>query len=304
MKSLSIPILLVATVAILAVAASAASFAQTPTVNASISGRVSASTGGVSIAGSQVMLVNASNTSEAIGNFTAPTDKDGNYQLTDVPAGNYSVFAWCPQFASGMSNSVQVNQNVTYTANVVLIPEPYYADIKSSEKAIPLESGRATITFTIYDHWMNKVGPGWFITTYTTQGYLDPLYGETDSNSQFVTTITAPYEGTNATINVSARAKNGTYFPLEAIEVSPTPTAVPTAAPSATAQANATVQPSAIPGNVTATPVVNATAVPTQTTTATAAPATPTPPSVPTPGFEILAALVGMALAVGYRIVR
>lgn len=291
MKPFTFILLITAAMVLLVVTASAFSFAQTPALNASISGRVSSSTG-TPIAGAQVMLVNASNTSEQIGNFTMTVDKDGNYQFINVPMGNVSVFAWSANYASGLSNSLVVSEKVTYTANVVLIPEPYFVDIAVSQKVIPLETGKSTITFTVFDHWMNKVGAGWFITTHTTAGTLDPLYGETDTNSQFKTTISAPMEGTNATVEVFAKAKNGTYYPLQMVEVTPTPT--PAVTPTATATPNATAQ-------VTVTPVANATATPVITATPEATPtAAPTP--TPTPGFEIVAALIGLAVvAAAYK---
>lgn len=294
MKPLTIIIMLTLAIVLLSATSTAFSYAQTPGANASISGKVSSSNG-APITGAQVMLVNASNTSESFGNFTVQVDADGNYQFTNVPAGNVSAFAWAPYFASGRSNSLAIDQPVTYTANIVLIPEPYLVEIQQSANAIPLETGKAKITFTIYDFQMNKVGPGWFITTYASAGQLDPLYGDTDANSQFITTLSAPYEGTMATINISAKAKNGTYYPLMMKEVSPTPTATPTATATATATAvpNATAQ-------VTATPAANATETPVITATP-AATATPTPTPTPTPGFEIVAALAGLSLAVAYR---
>ncbi|WP_048198034.1 carboxypeptidase-like regulatory domain-containing protein [Methanocella arvoryzae] len=284
-------IILITTLVLLIITATAVSVAQTPAVNASISGRVSSATG-APITDAQVMLVNASNTSEQIGNFTMPVDANGYYQFVNVPEGNLAVFAWSPNYASGLSNSVNVSEKVTYTANVVIVPEPYFVDIDVSQKVIPLETGKSTITFTVYDHWMNKVGAGWFITTHTTAGTLDPLYGETDANSQFKTTISAPMEGTNATVEVFARAKNGTYYPLQMTVVTPTPT--PTVTPTVTATPNATAQ-------VTVTPVANVTVTPAVTATPEATPTTaPTP--TPTPGFEIMAALIGLAaVAAAYR---
>ncbi|WP_424359425.1 carboxypeptidase-like regulatory domain-containing protein [Methanocella sp. MCL-LM] len=291
MKPFTVILLVTTALMLLVVTASAFSLAQTPTLNASISGRVSSSIG-TPVTDAQVMLVNASNTSEQIGNFTMTVDKDGNYQFVNVPMGNVSVFAWSPNYASSLSNSLAVSEKVTYTANVVLIPEPYFVDITVSQKVIPLETGKSTITFTVYDHWMNKVGAGWFITTHTTAGTLDPLYGDTDTNSQFKTTISAPMEGTNATVDVFAKAKNGTYYPLQMVEVTPTP--APAVTPTATAVPNATVQ-------VTVTPVANATATPIITATPEATPtAAPTP--TPTPGFEIVAALIGLAVvAAAYK---
>ena len=268
-------------------------FAQTP-INASISGRVSSSSG-AAVTGAQAMIVNASNTSEQIANLTMPVDNNGNYQFTNVPHGNIAVFAWSPHYASGMSNSIQIDQNVTYTANIVLIPEPFFVNITTSEKVIPLETGKATIVFTVYDYWMNKAGPGWFITTYSTAGMLDPLYGETDANSQFTTTLSAPMEGTMATINISAKAKNGTYYPLQTLENNETTTTTTaTTIPVTNVTTNATATPIA---NVTVTPAATPTTIPTAAATPTAAP-TPTP----TPGFELIAAVICLAMvAVAYR---
>jgi hypothetical protein len=289
MKLLTILLITAMLMVLLITSTAAISFAQTPGANASISGRVSSSNGMV-VTGAQVMIVNAANTSEQIANLTMPVDNNGNYQFTNVPHGNIAVFAWSPHFASGLSNSISINENVTYTANVVLIPEPYYVNITTSENVIPLETGKATITFTVYDYWMNKSGPGWFITTYSTAGLLNPLYGDTDANSQFTTTLSAPMEGTMATINISARAKNGTYYPLQMIEgnnTTTTTTATTIPVPNATT-------------NATATPVANATVTPVITATPAATPtasATPTP----TPGFEVAAVLAGIGLAAAYR---
>ncbi|HMK46432.1 MAG TPA: carboxypeptidase-like regulatory domain-containing protein [Methanocella sp.] len=291
MKSVSLLIVLAVSIMLLGIVTLAPSFAQaTPAaVNASISGKVSSSTG-VSINGTQVMLVNASNTSEAIDNFTMQVGTDGFYQFTNVPAGNFSVFAWAPMYSTGISNPIETTGSVSYTANVVLEPEPYYVDIQTSSTSIPLETGKATVTFTIYDYWMKKIGKGWFITTYSTQGQLDPLYGYTNDDSQFVTTLSAPMEGNMTTINISAKALNGTYYPLQMAPSNTTATTVPFVSPSP----NATV-------NATATPQANATGMPSRTATATAA---SSPTTVPTPGFEIIAALGGIGLAVAYRKLR
>lgn len=262
--------------------------------NGSIAGKVS-TINNASLANVKVMLVNSSNTSEEIKNVTSSIDGNGNFQFINLPYGSYKVFAYAPQFASGLSETKEVVSNVTYTANVVILPEPYYADMYASETSIPLESGKTRITVTVYDFWENKIGAGWFITFYSTAGSLNPTYGETDANSQFVTVLSAPYEGTFATINVSAKARNGTYYPLQQRIVSPAPTATPIA--TATPIDNVTVTPTPVP---TAAP--NATATPTPTVP-TATP-TPAPTPTPTPGFELMAALGGLALVAAYKKMR
>lgn len=290
MKLLTPLMIIVAMMTVAATAAPAASTAQSA-VSGAISGHVSTSYA-VPMSGVQVMLVNASNTSESIGNFTASVDQNGFFQFTGVPAGNYKAFAWGPHLATGVSSNISVAENVTYNCAVVLVPEPYYSNMTVSKNPIYLEGDTTQITVTLYDYWDNRMKDGWMVSMYTTAGRLDPPYGLTSSNGQFTTTLISPDTGDYATVNVSVRAKNGTYYPtqkrIEAVTVNATPTPAPTA----------TAQPTPAP---TATAQPNATAVPTPIGSPLP---TPTPTATPAPGFETLAALavIGIvAFAIGKR---
>jgi hypothetical protein len=250
-------------------------------VHGYISGRVT-TTHNVSLTDVSVILVNASNTSEDIAGFKVTCDQNGFFQFLDVPAGNYKAFAWGPYLSAGMSNNITIEDNVTYSCAVVLVPEPYYGNIAASQTSIPLEGGTTQLTITVYDYWENPVGPGKMITTHTTAGLLDPPYGMTDERSQFKTTLTAPDNGSYAEIQEFARGWNGTYYPLQKrIEAAaPTPTPTPTAQPS-----------------VTPTPVPSATPLPTPTVTEPGTPTPATSPTAkPTPGFELALGLIALSL--------
>ena len=132
-----------------------------------------------------------------------------------MPNGTYKALAYGPYLSAGMSNNVTVDENVTYYCAIVLVPQPYYGNMTVSENPIGLEGEKTEITITVYDYWENPVGPGWMVTTHTTAGTLDPLYGLTDANSQFRTTLTSPDNGSYAEINEFIRGWNGTYYPLQ-----------------------------------------------------------------------------------------
>jgi PGF-CTERM protein len=284
------PLLLLILALALAVLVAPGTVASTDdSVHGYITGRVT-TTHNVDMTDIEVILVNASNTTEEIPGFNATCDQLGFYQFSGVPAGTYNVFAWGPHLSAGMSNNVTVADNVTYWSAIVLVPQPYYGNMTVSRNPIPLEGAKTGITITVYDFWEEPVGPGWMISVHTTAGTLDPLYGLTDANSQFKTTLTSPDTGSYAEVTEHVRGWNGTYYPLQkritVVNATPTPTPTPAATPSPTAQ------PSATP---TAAPTV----IPNATATPTAAPTTsPTATPTPTPGFGLVIGLVAISLAV------
>jgi hypothetical protein len=276
------PLNLIVFVLALAVLAIPGAFASQDGVHGYISGRVTAMHD-VNMTDISVILVNSSNTSEEMPGFSASVDQFGFFQFIDVPNGTYKAMAWGPYLSAGSSNNITVDDNVTYTAAIVLVPQPYYGNMTVSKNPIPLEGATTEITITVYDYWEEPVGAGWMVTTHTTAGTLDPLYGLTDANSQFRTTLTSPDNGSYAEINEFVRGWNGSYYPLQkrvtVVDVTPTPTPgpSPTAGPSATP----TPAPTATP-NATATPVPSA---------------SPTATATPTPGFEIALGLIAIVAA-------
>jgi hypothetical protein len=272
------PILLLTLVFALGVIATPAA-AQGLATNGSISGHV-ATVQNVTMSQIKVILVNASNTSESIPGFETAPNENGNFQFTDVPNGTYRAFAWGPFLAAGMSSDIPVVDNVTYTCSVILKPEAFYGNMTVSQNPIPLEGATTEITITAYDFWENPIGPGVMISVHTTAGWLDPLYGYTDANSQFKTTLTSPDIGSYAEIQEFAQGWNGTFYPLQkrvqvvtaTVTPTPAPTATVTPAPNATPTGTATPSPTAVP-NATATPV-------------------PTP--TPAPGFEMVFAIAAI----------
>ncbi|MGA9139818.1 MAG: PGF-CTERM sorting domain-containing protein [Methanocella sp.] len=260
--------------------------AQSVATNGSISGHV-ATVQNVTMSQITVILVNASNTSEDIPGFETAPDASGYFQFIDVPFGNYQAFAWGPFLSAGMSNNITVDANVTYPCSIILKPEAFYGNMTVSQNPIPLEGATTEITITAYDFWEHPIGPGIMISVHTTAGTLNPLYGYTDANSQFRTTLTSPDTGSYAEIQEYAEGWNGTFYPLQkrvesvtTITPTPSPTATVTPAPNATPTGSVTPSPTAVP-NATATPV-------------------PTP--TPTPGFEIAFAVVAVgAAAIAFR---
>jgi PGF-CTERM protein len=253
-------------------------------VHGYISGRVT-TTHDLNMTEISVILVNASNTSEEIPGYSASVDKFGFFQFLDVPNGTYKAVAWGPYLSAGSSNNLTIDDNVTYYCAIVLVPQPYYGNMTVSKNPIDLEGDTTVITITVYDYWENPVGPGWMVTTHTTAGTLDPLYGLTDANSQFKTTLTSPDNGSYAEVEDFVRGWNGTYYPLmRRIQVeddTPTPTPTPNPSPTAQPSATPTPVPTAIP-NATATPVPCA---------------SPTSTAKPTPGFEIAFGLIAIVAA-------
>lgn len=268
---------------VLAPVALPASAASPDTVHGGVSGHVSTSYN-VPMADVQVMLVNASNTSETIGNFSMAVDSNGFFQFTGVPSGDYKAFAWGSHLATGMSNNISVSENVTYNCAVVLVPEPFYSNMTVSRNPIYLEGDTTQITVTLYDYWENRMKDGWMVTMSTTAGRLDPPYGLTTDNGQFTTTLISPDVGNYATVSPFARGKNGTYYPLQKRIEAVNLNATPTPAPTATAQPSPTVT---VSPNATAVPTPIGSPLPTST-----------PAATPTPGFESLAALAALGTIV------
>ena len=282
---LNLIVLVLALVMALALTALPDAVASADGVHGYISGRVT-TTHGANVTDISVILVNASNTSEEMPGYVSSVDQFGFFQFLDVPNGTFKALAYGPYLSAGVSNNVTVDDNVTYYCAIVLVPQPYYGNMTVSENPIPLEGAKTEITITVYDYWENPVGPGWMVTTHTTAGTLDPLYGLTDANSQFRTTLTSPDNGSYAEINEFIRGWNGTYYPLQkritVVEATPTPTPTATPNPSPTAQLSATPTPvPTVSPNATATPVPSA---------------SPTATAKPTPGFEI--AFAAMAIGV------
>lgn len=277
-------ILILALAAIVAVTATDA-VAGTDGVYGHISGQVATSRN-VSMSNVSVFLVNASNTSERIPGFTTPVDQNGFFQFTEVPNGTYKAAAWGPYLSMGFSTNITIEDDVTYSATILLVPQPYWGNMTVSRNPIPLEGAKTEITVTVYDYWENPVGPGWKISMHTTAGTLDPTVGFTDENSQFRTTLTSPDSGSYAEITEHVRGWNGTYYPLQkrmtVVDATPTASPSPTARPS-----------------VTPTPLPSATPTPTVAPNATTA---PTATAKPTPGFEIALAILAFgAIAIASR---
>ncbi len=281
MRSIT-PLQLFILVLALALTALPDAVASTDGVHGYISGRVTAMNN-VNVTDVNVILVNASNTSEEIASFSAPVDQFGFFQFLDVPNGTYKALAYGPYLSAGMSNNVTIDENVTYYCAIVLVPQPYWGNMTVSENPLALEGEKTVITITVYDYWENPIGPGWMVTTHTTAGTLDPLYGLTDANSQFRTTLTSPDNGSYAEINEFIRGWNGTYYPLQkritVVQATPTPT--PNPSPTAQPSVTPTPAPTATP-NATATPVPSA---------------SPATTAKPTPGFGMVFGLIGIVAA-------
>jgi hypothetical protein len=251
----------------------------------SISGKVYFNTGNQNIPnGTVVSLVNASNVSEYIPGFNMTPDQNGFFQFTNVSHGSYMVYGWSPYYTEGYSAGIDVTTNTTYTASVVLMAMPYYANITSSTQHVVYGSS-ADITVQVADYWGRPVGSGWQILLRTTVGIMNPDSAFTNSEGKVYSNLPWVDNMTPAEITTFAIATNGTsYGLLENIDLtpaSPTPevtvSATPTASP--TAEPNATAVPS-----VTTTPIPSATATP-----------------QPTPGFVLMAGLAAMGIALAIR---
>lgn len=259
--------------------------AQSTIVNGSISGKVTA-TYGLMPEETYVALVNATNTSQDYPDFNKTVDKDGFFIFTNVPPGQYIAVAWSPYHSEGFSNAFNVTPQGTASVGIILMAKPYYAEIAAKPGTVYLGGYKSDITIKAFDYWGNPVGAGWFITLGTSAGTLSPEYGDTDKNGTFKTVLTSPQNGSYAVINVFAKARNGTYYPLlenasvtspdaTPTPVAPTPVPTPTPAPT-----------------ITATPAPTATPEPTST---------PVPTATPTPGFELMTLAGAIAILVIVR---
>ncbi len=243
----------------------------------SISGKVFFNTGNQDVpANTVVSLVNGSNVSEYIPGFNVTADQNGFFQFTNVSNGFYKVYAWSPYYTEGYSAGTHVASNDTYTASVVLLAMPYYANITSSTQTVRYGSS-ADITVQVSDYWGRPVGSGWQILLRTTVGIMNPDSAYTDADGKVYSNLPWVDNRTAAEITAFAIATNrSSYGLLEHVDLtpaSPTPAATPTAIP------NATAIPTATP-----TPVPSASATP-----------------VPTPGFVLIAALAAMGIALAVR---
>ncbi|WP_230739805.1 carboxypeptidase-like regulatory domain-containing protein [Methanooceanicella nereidis] len=265
----------------------ASAAAQSPT-NGSVSGKVSTNVG-LLPEETRVTLLNATNTSIAYDEFNTTVDNEGFFIFANVPAGNYTAYAWSPYHSEGMSNSFTVTPGSTASCGIILLAKPYYADITAKPGTVYLGGYKSDINVYVYDYMGNPVGAGWFITMHTTAGTLDPTYAETDANGSLRTSLISPESGSYAEISVYAKSSNGTYYQLQSAAKMPTPTPEPS--PTATPAASPTVEP-------TITPTPEPTEVPTVTATATA---TPVPTPTPTPGFELIAVLCAIGFLAAIR---
>lgn len=239
----------------------------------SISGRVAFNTGQAVPEGTVVKLVNGSNQSDYIPGFNVTPGEGGFFQLTNVSSGFYKVYAWSPYYTEGYSEGLYIASNDTYTASVVLLAMPYYANMTAVPKHVTYGNS-ADITVQVADYWGRPVGAGWQILLRTTVGTLQPDSAYTDADGRAYSVLPWEDNRTPAEITAFAIATNGSSYGLEenvdVAEATPAPTAVPTASPAATA---------------TPTPVP------------TVAPTAPSPSPTATPSSGTGSALVGMVIA-------
>lgn len=281
MRRLLAPIILIA-IAILVWVCLVSPAMAASEMSGSISGKVYFNTGNQNIPnGTIVSLVNASNVSEYIPGLNVTPDQSGFFQFTNVTNGFYKVYAWSPYYTEGYSAGINVTTNDTYTASVVLLAMPYYANITASTQSVRYGE-KADITVQVNDYWSRPVGSGWQILLRTTVGLMDPDSAFTDKDGKVYSKIGWVDNTTPAEITAFAISTNGSSYGLQENVVTPTPTATPTVTPTPT------VSPTAVP-NATAVPSATATPVPTASVT-----------PKPTPGFVLIAALaaIGVALAI------
>jgi hypothetical protein len=251
----------------------------------SISGKVFFNTGNQNIPDNTIVsLVNGSNVSEYINGFNVTPDQNGFFQFTNVSNGFYKVYAWSPFYTEGYSAGINVTSNDTYTASVVLLAMPYYANITSSTQHVVYGSS-ADITAQVADYWGRPVGSGWQILLRTTVGIMNPDSAYTDSEGKVYSNLPWVDNTTPAEITTFAIATNGSsYGLLESVDLTP---ASPT--PTVTVSATPTASPTAEP-NATAVPTATTTPVPSATATVQ-----------PTPGFVLMAGLAAMGIALAIR---
>ncbi len=254
-----------------------------PAMAASISGKAFFNTGNQNVPeNTTVSLVNGTNVSEYIPGFNVTADQNGYFQFVNVSNGFYKVYAWSPYYTEGYSAGINVTTNDTYTASVVLLALPYRANITSSTQSV-IYGRSADITVAVSDYWGRPVGSGWQILLRTTVGMLNPESAFTDKDGKVYSSLPWVNNHTPAEITAFAVSSNGSSYGLEEYVnltvVTPSPTASPSVTP--------TVAPNA---TVSVTPTVTATAVP----SASIAP-------TPTPGFELIAVLAAIGIALSIR---
>jgi hypothetical protein len=276
--------LIVILVAMLALAASISPvLSQAP--GASISGKIQTNTATFPN-DTFVVLVNPANYSQEYTQYNTTPDSNGFFQFTNVTPGDYSAFAYSPYYSWGVSAPMHITDNTTYTASIIMLAEPIYADFNPGNVAVSY-NGNSEVNVTIFDHWGNVV-PNWYIVLQATSGKQpDPSSGYTDKNGNFKSSIQYQDNVGSSVVTVWAKAANGTYYELQGGEL-PTATPVPTATATPTVKAapnaTATLSPNA---TATVSPVPTSTAVPTTTETAK-----------PTPGFELIAGIIAICAAI------
>ena len=251
MKRPFIPLMIIA--AVLLALAVCVSPALSQTAGASISGKIQTNTGNVPNV-TFVELVNPSNLSQEYTRYNTTPDSNGFFQFTNITPGYYAVFAYAPYYSWGVSSPMNITDNTTYTASIVMLAEPIYADFIPGNVAVSY-NGFSDISVTIYDHWGNVV-PNWYIVLQATSGKQpDPSSGYTDANGNFMSSIQYQENVGSSVVTVWAKAANGSYYELQGGQL---PTATPkpqtttvlsgnssnttvTASPNATAPVNATV---------------------------------------------------------------
>jgi hypothetical protein len=253
----------------------------------SISGKVFFNTGSQNVPnGTIVTLVNGSNVSEYYTGSNMTPDVNGYFQFTNVSNGFYKVYAWSPYYVEGYSAGVNVTTNDTYTASVVLLAMPYYANITASTQHVRYDSS-ADITIQVADYWGRAVGSGWQILMRTTAGMMNPDSAYTDKDGKVYSNLPWVDNRTPAEITAFAISSNGSSYGLDEHVLPVSPSVAPTATPSASAAP--TASPTVVP-NATAT--VTATPVPT--------PVVSDMPK-PTPGFVLISALIALGIVLAFK---
>ncbi|WWB87080.1 carboxypeptidase regulatory-like domain-containing protein [Priestia aryabhattai] len=164
------------------------------------------STGGTPVASATINLIDAFNTVVA----TATTNIQGQYTLSNVNPGQYSVTVSAPNFQSQLLG-ITVTSNQTTTANFTLIPSPgTVTGIVSNTNGTPiqgaivevLDTGNnviATVTTNAQGQYTaNQLAPGTFQLRVKAQNFQTTLLGFTVQASQTTTqnVILQPSPGT------------------------------------------------------------------------------------------------------------
>ena len=286
MKRPFIPLMIIAA-GLLALAV-CVSPALSQTAGASISGKIQTNTGNVPNV-TFVELVNPSNLSQEYTQYNTTPDSNGFFQFTNITPGYYAVFAYAPFYSWGVSSPMNITDNTTYTASIVMLAEPVYADFIPGNVAVSY-NGFSDISVTIYDHWGNVV-PNWYIVLQATSGKQpDPSSGYTDANGYFKSSIQYQDNIGSSVVTVWAKAANGSYYELQGGQL---PTATP--APQTTTILSGNSSNTTVTASPNATAPVNDTVTATASTTASP---TPTGTAQPTPGFELIAGILAICIAI------